>query len=283
MILLGAMAIGALIGAVAGVAVYGVKTAISKKTKWSWKAAAAHAVGGLVGGGLFPAILAGLAAVGLPVAGAYVLAGGLAWGGLWTLAQDAASWGLGLEDGLRSPSRYLVATGIGLLATAALMPFAARAIGNSGLIRHAGTVESFVTPSARHVPASILKSEAEFLAFGAMVEVADNGLNRAANELVDSITESSADDYAAAEKAVADQDAREKARAAAPSYGPLAALANEVNEVDPAYPLSPFGQFLEREGIQPPLATIPLLPQPALPQRAGLAQQLRAIGAASDR
>ena len=191
MILLGAMALGALIGAVAGVAVYAVKTALSETKSWSWKAAAAHAAGGVIGGGLFPAILSGLAAIGLPVVAAYVLAGGLSWGGIWSLGQDAASWGLGLQEGLRSPGRYLMATGIGLVATATLMPFAARAIGGSGLVRHSGSVESYVTPSVEHVPASIAKSEAEFLAFGAMAEVADSGINRGALEVVDAVAERS--------------------------------------------------------------------------------------------
>jgi hypothetical protein len=200
--LLGAMAIGALIGAVAGTAVYGVKTALSKEKKWSWKAAAAHAAGGFVGGGLFPAVFAGLAAAGLPVAGAYILAGGVAWGGLWTLAQDAASWGLGLEKGLGGPGKYLVSTGVGILATALLFPIAGKVIGSSGLTNGA-TVRSLVTPAARHVPASLVKSEAEFLAFGAMVEVADRGLNRAGTEFAHALA-----DHSEAEAA------KERARAA---------------------------------------------------------------------
>jgi len=269
MILLGAMAIGALIGAVAGVAVYGVKTAISKKQTWSWKAAAASAAGGIVGGGLFPAVFAGLAAVGLPVAAAYILAGGVAWGGIWSLAQDAASWGLGLREGLRSPSRYVVATAIGLLATAALFPFAARAVGNSGLVRHAGTVESFVTPSAHHVPASIVKSEAEFLAFGALAEVADNGLNRAANEIVDAVTERHRE-----KREVAEKEAKRKATI--PEIGPL-----RTHELPAGLgpiaigPRGSFGSFLAREGIAPPDATR----FETLPQRSGIQQELLSLSA----
>ena len=39
MILLAAMGIGALIGGLAGAAVYGAKVATSKSVSWSWKAA----------------------------------------------------------------------------------------------------------------------------------------------------------------------------------------------------------------------------------------------------
>jgi hypothetical protein len=274
MILLGAMAIGALVGAVAGVAVYGVKTAISKEKTWSWKAAAAHAAGGVVGGGLFPAIFAGLAAVGLPVAAAYILAGGVAWGGIWSLAQDAASWGLGLEKGLRSPGRYVAATAIGLLATAILFPFAARAVGNSGLVRHAGTVNSYITPSANHVPASIVKSEAEFLAFGAMAEFADTGLNRAANEIINSVAER--------ELAKREEDSAEEPDFSVVELGPIRGSGPIETHVmlDPLVgPRGSFGTFLEREGIAPADATRVELPQPALPQRTGIQHQLLGLSA----
>lgn len=260
MILLGAMAIGALVGAVAGVAVYGVKTALSETKKWSWKTAAAYAAGGIVGGGLFPAVFAGLAALGLPVLASYVLAGGLAWGGIWALAQDAASWGLGLTDGLRAPSKYLIATAIGLLATATLMPFAARAIGNSGLVRHAGTVNSYITPSSNHVPASLVKSEAEFLAFGAIAETADTGLNRAANEILNSV----------AEREIEKRQAEKSAAASEELPGPVRAEPREEPFAFGAR--GSFGSFLEREGIAreadplPPLA----LPQPSGVQRSGI-------------
>ncbi|HBP22455.1 MAG TPA: hypothetical protein DEA08_32335, partial [Planctomycetes bacterium] len=179
MILLAAMGIGALIGGLAGAAVYGAKVATSKSVSWSWKAAAAHALGGVVGGGLFPAVLAGLATVGVPTAAAYVVAGGVAWGGIWSLAQDAASWAFGLEKGLGGPGKYLVATGVGMLATALLLPVASRAIGPGlRLAPHSGTVEAFVRPTGRHVAANLLKSEAEFLAYGAMSESANVVLNR---------------------------------------------------------------------------------------------------------
>jgi hypothetical protein len=182
-ILLAAMGIGAVIGAVAGLAVYGAKTAITG-SKWSWKAAGAHAAGGLVGGGLFPPVLAGLAAVGLPTAAAYVLAGGIAWGGLWTAAQDAASWAFGLEKGMAGPGKYLVATGVGILATALLLPFASRALGpGMNLLRHPGTVEAFVSPTGRNLAANLVKSEAEFLAFGVMSETANVAANRVALRL----------------------------------------------------------------------------------------------------
>lgn len=268
MILLGAMAIGALVGAVAGVAVYGVKTAISKKKTWSWKAAAAHAAGGIVGGGLFPAVFAGLAAVGLPVAASYILAGGLAWGGIWALAQDAASWGLGLEKGLRSPTSYVVATAIGLLATAALMPFAARAVGNSGLVRHAGTVNSYISPSANHVPASIVKSEAEFLAFGAIAEVADTGLNRAANEIINSV----------AEREIARREAERAEEAREAEARETQARETQAPEIEASGPRGSFGDFLEREGIAPADATRQTLPAP-LPQRTGMQQELLSLSA----
>ncbi len=174
------MAIGAGIGALAGVAVYGAKVALSKETRWSWKAAAAHAAGGLVGGGLFPPVLAGLAAAGLPTAAAYVLAGGLAWGGIWTAAQDAAAWALGDAPGMAEPKKYLVATGIGLAATALLLPLAARAVGPGlRLAPHAGQVANYVTPSSRAVAANVVKSEAEFLAFGALSETASAGVRHA--------------------------------------------------------------------------------------------------------
>lgn len=159
-----------------------------------------------------------------------------------------------------------MATAIGLLATAALFPFAARAVGNSGLVRHAGTVESFVTPSAHHVPASIVKSEAEFLAFGALAEVADGGLNRAANEVVDAVTERRREKREAAE-------AEAEREATIPEIGPLAP------ELGPIAigPRGSFGSFLAREGIAAPDGT--RVEQQILPQRSGIQQELLGLSA----
>ncbi len=166
--LLAAMAIGAGIGALAGLAVYGAKVLISKERTWNWKDAGAHTLGGVVGGGLFPPIMAGLAAVGIPAAGAYVLAGGISWGGIWSLAQDGASWAFGRRDGLASPKKYLVATAIGLAVSALLLPFASRAFNSAQHLKpHAGTPEAFLsTPHGTN----LLKAEGEFLAFGALSE-----------------------------------------------------------------------------------------------------------------
>ena len=284
MFLLGAMAIGALVGAVAGTAVYGVKTAISKEKTWSWKAAAAHAAGGFVGGGLFPAVFAGLAAAGLPVAGAYVLAGGLAWGGVWTLAQDATSWALGLKKGMGGPGKYLVATGVGILATALLFPIAGKVIGSTGLTNGA-TVKSLITPAVRHVPASLAKSEAEFLAFGAMAEVAERGIARAGNELADALAERMAAKQKAkrsswaranADRIQAARRSRLKrlwaARKARAERARAAQAATRQKALAPsgAEPLSPFGSFLPRTQTAPGPVSPPL--------RIGLRQQLQVIG-----
>lgn len=169
-----AMAIGAGIGALAGFAVYGAKVLFSKKESWSWKSAAAHTVGGLVGGGLFAPVLAGLAAVGVPTAAAYVLAGGISWGGIWTAAQDATSWGLGQTKGMGSVGKYVTATAIGVVATALLLPIASRAIGpGMHLAKHPGTVNAFITPTRGAVTANVLKAEAEFLTYGALNETAN--------------------------------------------------------------------------------------------------------------
>ncbi|MCA8922455.1 MAG: hypothetical protein KDD82_11635 [Planctomycetes bacterium] len=171
-----AMAIGAGIGALAGFAVYGAKVLLSKERTWSWKDAGAHALGGLVGGAAFPPILAGLAAVGLPAAVAYVAAGGVAWGGIWSLAQDSASWALGRSKGLRSAKHYLLNTALGMAATALLLPFATRVIGPAGqLTRHSGSVRAFLAPSSENLAANVLKSEAEFLAYGAITETVSVG------------------------------------------------------------------------------------------------------------
>jgi hypothetical protein len=263
MFLLGAMAIGALIGAVAGTAVYSVKTAISKEEKWSWKAAGAHAAGGFVGGGLFPAVFAGLAAAGLPVAGAYILAGGVAWGGIWSLAQDAASWGLGTRKGLAGPGKYLVSTGVGILATALLFPIAGKVLGSSGLANGA-TVKSLITPAARHIPASLVKSEAEFLAFGAMVEVADRGLNRAGHELANTLADR---EIAAKKRAEAVRRAREKRAFDALSWRPVRPKRYAPDESEG---LGPFGRFIAR--------TEEARVRVVAPQHMGLRQQLEAIG-----
>jgi len=165
-----AMAIGAGIGALAGIAVYGAKVLFSKTRKWSWKDAGAHALGGLVGGGVFPAVLAGLTAVGVPTAVGFVAAGGISWGGIWSLAQDAASWAFGRRKGLRKPKHYLINTAIGMATTALLLPVASRAVGPAGeLVRHSGSLQSYVLPS-RNVAANLIKSEGEFLAYGAISE-----------------------------------------------------------------------------------------------------------------
>lgn len=167
--LLAAMAIGAGIGALAGFAVYGAKVLFSKKRTWSWKDAGAHALGGLVGGGLFPPIMAGLAAVGVPAAGAYVLAGGISWGGIWSLAQDGASWALGRRSGLGPPKKYIVATAVGLAVSALLLPIAARTLSPAQHLQpHAGTADAFL--AAPRGATNVLKAEGEFLAFGAMAE-----------------------------------------------------------------------------------------------------------------
>ncbi len=161
-----AIAIGAGIGAVAGVAVYGAKVLWDGGT-WSWRDAAAAAAGGAVGGAAFPLVLAGLAAVGLPAAASFALAGGVAWGGLWTLAQDAASWALGRREGLGTPGRYLEATALGIVLSAALLPLASRMVAPSGsLLPHEGAVSSYLVP-ARPLGANTIKAEAEFLAYGA--------------------------------------------------------------------------------------------------------------------
>lgn len=144
------------------------------------------------------------------------------------------------------------------------MPFAARAVGNSGLVRHAGTVNSYISPSANHVPASIVKSEAEFLAFGAIAEVADTGLNRAANEIINSV----------AEREIARREA-ERAKEAREAE----ARETQAREIEaPPGPRGSFGGFLEREGIAPADATRQTLPPP-LPQRTGMQQELLSLSA----
>jgi hypothetical protein len=173
------MAVGAGIGALAGVAVYGAKVIFSKKTDWNWRDAGAHAVGGAVGGGLFPVVMAGLGAVGVPAAAAYVVSGGLAWGGIWTLAQDATSWALGRRDGMASPKKYLISTAIGMAVSAMLLPLASRAIGPGMSFRpHSGTTSAYL--SAPRTAADVLKAEGEFLAYGALNETADAGLTAVA-------------------------------------------------------------------------------------------------------
>jgi hypothetical protein len=122
----------------------------------------------MVGGGLFPPIMAGLAAVGLPAAAAYVVAGGVSWGGIWSLAQDGAERLLGRRTRMGSPKRYLVATAVGLAVSALLLPLASRAIGPGLRLKpHAGTPTAYTTPTS---PANLLKAEGEFLAYGALSE-----------------------------------------------------------------------------------------------------------------
>ncbi|RMG15521.1 MAG: hypothetical protein D6731_08135, partial [Planctomycetota bacterium] len=173
--LLPAMVVGAGVGALAGAVVYGAKVLLSRgKRRWSWRDLAAHATGGLVGGGLFPPVMAGLAALGLPAGAAYVGAGGLAWGGLWSLAQDAASWALGRRRGLGPPRKYAVATGVGLLVSAALLPLASRALAPGGrLLPHARTPTAYLRPPRD--AANFAKAEGEFLAYGAMSEALTEG------------------------------------------------------------------------------------------------------------
>ncbi len=174
------MAVGAGIGALAGVVVYSAKVIFSKKTTWNWRDAGAHAIGGLVGGGLFPVVMAGLGAAGLPSAAAYVVSGGLAWGGIWTLAQDAASWALGRRDGMASPKKYLISTAIGMAVSAALLPLASRAIGPGLSFKpHSGTTSAYL--SAPRSATDVLKAEGEFLAYGALNESADAGITAAVN------------------------------------------------------------------------------------------------------
>ena len=243
MILLAAMGIGALIGGLAGVAVYGAKAALSESVRWSWKAAAAHALGGVVGGGLFPAVLTGLAAAGVPTAAAYIGAGGLAWGGLWSLAQDSAGWALGLEEGLGGPGKYLLATGVGMLATALLLPVASRVIGPGlRLAPHSGTVEAFVQPSARHATANLVKSEAEFLAYGAMSEGATALSNRALTGLMPDSTGLSAAAPSSSSTSVAPpllllEDSPTAALPSPAPLGPVGAWAERVHEGHSLAPL----------------------------------------------
>jgi len=173
--ILAALAIGAAIGAVAGFVTYGVKSLV-KKEPFSWKAAASYAIGGLVGGASFPLIMAGMTAIGVPVIASYIVAGGLAWGGIWTLAQDLAMAQFGLTDGLGPWKDYLIATAVGLAVTAVLTPAAVRVIGpglNLGV--RPMTTKSFVTMSRPYV-ANTVKSEAEFLLFGAASESANAGV-----------------------------------------------------------------------------------------------------------
>ena len=251
MILL-AMAIGAGIGALAGAMVYGAKVAISKQERFSWKALAAHAVGGLVGGGLFPAVFAGLGALGVPAAGAYVLAGGIAWGGIWTLAQDAASWGLGLTRGLGGVRKYLTATAVGLAATALLLPFASRAVGpGMQLARHSGSAQAFLLPSKRALAANVAKSEAEFLAFGALSETAGavtrHTLRRSATALArGGVVEGTT---AGATRGVTARATAASGAVAAPAHGgqgppPLTSATEESVSSDAG--VSPFGAFAHR-------------------------------------
>lgn len=170
-----AIVIGAGIGAVAGVAVYGAKI-LWDGGSWSWRDAAAAGVGGLVGGAAFPLVMTGLAAAGLPAGVSFALSGGLAWGGLWTLAQDAASWALGRRRGMAEPGRYIMATVVGIALSAALLPLASRVVGpGGGLVRHDGAVASYLSP-ARPLTANVVKAEAEFLAYGAGNEAASRAL-----------------------------------------------------------------------------------------------------------
>lgn len=173
--LLAAMGIGALVGGLAGLVTYGAKTLITKEP-FHWKDALAATAGGVVGGGLFPVALAGLAATGLPVAASYIVAGGVAWGGLWTVAQDLTSWALGRRKGLGSIKEYAIATAIGVGITAVLTPAAVRIIqpGMRMGVRQL-TVESMLS-SGRSPVANVVKAEAEFLAYGALNEAAGAGL-----------------------------------------------------------------------------------------------------------
>lgn len=256
--LLAAMAVGAAIGAVAGFAVYAGKVLLTKDTRWSWRDAAAHTVGGVVGGGLFAPAMLGLAAIGVPATAAYVIAGGVAWGGVWALAQDAASWALGRAKGLGRPSHYLKATAIGAVATALLLPFASRVVGASGqLVPHSGTVAAFTAPPEASVAANLAKSEAEFLAFGVMSE-GGAAMTRAVGRNV----------VRAGARRVVGEGEDHLLDAAAPHR-------TERDGATPATPSSPFGRFATRvhERVAP-------LPSPDLTvdsDHAGLVQRL-AVG-----
>lgn len=182
-----AILVGGAIGAVAGFAVYAGKTGL-RGERWSWKAAGAAAVGGLVGGAAFPPVMAGLAALGLAPAVAYALAGGIAWGGIWSLAQDAAGWALGTRQGLGRPADYATSIALGVLVSAALLPLASRAIGPGGLHTHGGSVEAYVLPGKTSVVANLSKAEGEFLAYGAATEGLTSGV-RAAARAVPSLAE----------------------------------------------------------------------------------------------
>ena len=169
MFLLSAMAIGAAIGGVAGLITYAVKSKI-KKEPFSWKSALAHTVGGIVGGALFPPIMAGLGALGMATLPAYMLAGGIAWGGIWSYAQDLTSEKLGLEQGVGPFGKYLKATAVGVLVSAVLTPAAMRVIKPGvGLTVRESTTKAFLGSPGAHVR-NVVKAEAEFLAFGAASE-----------------------------------------------------------------------------------------------------------------
>lgn len=163
------MAIGAAIGGVAGLITYAVKSKI-KKEPFSWKSALAHTVGGIVGGGLFPPVMVGLGALGMATLPAYMLAGGIAWGGIWSYAQDLTSEKLGLEQGVGPFGKYLKATAVGVLVSAVLTPAAMRVIKPGvGLTVRESTTKAFLGSPGAHVR-NVVKAEAEFLAFGAASE-----------------------------------------------------------------------------------------------------------------
>lgn len=163
------MAIGAVIGGVAGLITYAAKTKI-KKEPFQWKDALAHTVGGVVGGGVFAPIMAGLGAIGMATLPAYMLAGGIAWGGIWSYAQDLTSEKLGLENGVGPFGKYLKATAVGVLVSALLTPAAMRVIKPGvGLTVRESTTRAFLGSPGAHVR-NVVKAEAEFLAFGAAAE-----------------------------------------------------------------------------------------------------------------
>lgn len=181
MFILSAMAIGALIGGVAGLITYAAKTKI-KKEPFQWKAAVAHTVGGVVGGGLFAPIMAGLGAVGMATVPAYILAGGISWGGIWSFAQDYTSEKLGLENGVGPFGKYLKATAVGVLVSALLTPAAMRVIKPGvGLTVRESTTRAFLGSPGAHAQ-NLVKAEAEFLAFGAAAETINATIDDADKE-----------------------------------------------------------------------------------------------------
>ncbi|MDF1662669.1 MAG: hypothetical protein P1V97_12910 [Planctomycetota bacterium] len=181
MFILSAMAIGALVGGVAGLITYTVKSKI-KKEPFQWKAAVAHTVGGVVGGGLFAPIMAGLGAVGMATVPAYILAGGISWGGIWSFAQDYTSEKLGLENGVGPFGKYLKATAVGVLVSALLTPAAMRVIKPGvGLTVRESTTRAFLGSPGAHAR-NLVKAEAEFLAFGAAAETINGTIDAADKE-----------------------------------------------------------------------------------------------------